>query len=77
MWYIYQNAAKNLSHVFGKFKTLSEHFKNCIYNLETIEEFESIWDDLLDAYELREKSWLKGIYELCEKWAQVDGQSHF
>ncbi|XP_050147592.1 protein FAR1-RELATED SEQUENCE 5-like [Malus sylvestris] len=52
-------------------------FKRCIYDPETIEEFESNWDKLLDDYELRRNDWLEGRYLLREKWAQVYGRDHF
>ncbi|KAB2611995.1 protein FAR1-RELATED SEQUENCE 7-like [Pyrus ussuriensis x Pyrus communis] len=67
LWHIYQKAARNLNHV------LSE----CIYDPETVEEFESSWNKLLDDYELRGNDWLEGIYLLHEKWAQVYGRDHF
>ncbi|XP_070667414.1 protein FAR1-RELATED SEQUENCE 5-like [Malus domestica] len=56
---------------------ISEDFKRCIYDPETIEEFESNWNKLLDDYELRGNDWLEGIYLVREKWAQVYGRDHF
>ena len=77
MAYIYRNAAKHLNQVFSEFSTFSQAFKSCVYDPETIEEFESSWKDLLDYYDLKENSWLKELYELREKWAQVYGRSNF
>lgn len=73
LWHIFQNAAKHLNHVFSKFNTFAQDFKRCIYNPETVEDFISSWECLLDQYSLRENTWLKGMYELREKWAQVYG----
>ncbi|KAM2487712.1 hypothetical protein ACFX1W_039607 [Malus domestica] len=56
---------------------ISEDFKRCIYDPETVEEFESSWNKLLNDYELRGNDWLEGIYLLREKWAQVYGRDHF
>ena len=53
LWHIYQNAARNLNHVFSEFKSFTQDFKRCIYDPETVEEFESSWNKLLDDYELR------------------------
>ncbi|KAB2613207.1 protein FAR1-RELATED SEQUENCE 5-like [Pyrus ussuriensis x Pyrus communis] len=64
---ISENAARNLNHVFSE----------CIYDPETIEEFESSWNKLLDDYELGGNDCLEGIYLLREKWAQIYGQYHF
>lgn len=51
LWHIFQNAAKHLNHVFSEFSTFSQAFKSCIYDPETIEEFESSWKALLDNYD--------------------------
>lgn len=48
-----------------------------MYNPETVEDFISSWESLLDQYSLRENTWMKGMYKLHEKWAQVYGRSHF
>ncbi|XP_008373006.1 protein FAR1-RELATED SEQUENCE 5-like [Malus domestica] len=56
---------------------ISADFKRCIYDPESVEEFESSWNKLLDDYELRGNNWLEGIYLLREKWAQVYGRDHF
>ncbi|KAL6205398.1 hypothetical protein ACLB2K_022658 [Fragaria x ananassa] len=77
LWHIYQNAAKHLNPVFEKFSMFSQDFKRCIYNPESVEEFESSWKDLLDYYDLTENDWLKDLYELREKWAQIYGRSNF
>ena len=55
----------------------SQDFKRCIYYPKSIEEFESSWKDLLDYYDLTENDWLKDLYELREKWAQIYGWSNF
>ncbi|KAK9928183.1 hypothetical protein M0R45_025329 [Rubus argutus] len=49
----------------------------CVYDPETIEEFESSWKDLLDYYDLKENGWLKELYQLRGKWAHVYGRSNF
>ncbi|KAK9926866.1 hypothetical protein M0R45_024074 [Rubus argutus] len=59
-------------------RTRAEFLKKaCVYDPETIEEFESSWKDLLDYYDLKENGWLKELYQLREKWAQVYGRSNF
>ncbi|TXG65423.1 hypothetical protein EZV62_006698 [Acer yangbiense] len=77
LWHIFQNAAKRLSQVFNEFKTFSRDFKKCVYHPETVEEFESNWQALLDDYGLGEIDWLEGLYKLREKWTQVYARSHF
>ncbi|KAK2658283.1 hypothetical protein Ddye_004816 [Dipteronia dyeriana] len=61
LWHIFQNAAKRLSPVFNEFKTFSKDFKKCVYHPETVEEFESNWQALLDDYGLEENDRLEGM----------------
>ncbi|XP_026442601.1 protein FAR1-RELATED SEQUENCE 5-like [Papaver somniferum] len=77
LWHISQNAAKHLSKTFSKFKSFALDFKSCIYNPETIEEFEQDWKKMFEKYELTKNEWLQGIYDLREKWAQVYSHSYF
>lgn len=77
LWHIFQNAAKHLNHVFEKFSTFSQEFRSCVYDPETIEEFKSSWKSLLEKFGLSENVWLKSLYEIREKWAQVYGRSNF
>ncbi|KAL6527827.1 hypothetical protein OROMI_029638 [Orobanche minor] len=77
IWHIYQNALRNLSHVFTKFKSFNGDFKRCIYEGEVEEEFLSNWTDLLENYDLKEEKWMQTLFEKKEKWAQVYGRQHF
>ncbi|KAL5731800.1 hypothetical protein ACHQM5_004497 [Ranunculus cassubicifolius] len=77
IWHIYQNALRNLSHVFSKYKSFNDDFMRCIYEAEVEEEFLAHWSSLLEKYDLKEEKWLNGIFLLREKWAQVYGREHF
>ncbi|KAH7838581.1 hypothetical protein Vadar_028589 [Vaccinium darrowii] len=72
-----ENAAKHLSQVFAKFKSFTSRFKACIYEGETIEEFESRWKKLLEDFKLTDNVWLQKLYEFREKWAQVFSHAYF
>ena len=43
-------------------------FNKCLYACETVEEFQSKWDELLITFNVTENSWLKKLYTLREKW---------
>ncbi|XP_052187077.1 protein FAR1-RELATED SEQUENCE 5-like [Diospyros lotus] len=75
LWHLCQNAAKNLSN--DGYKSFAPQFKACIYNPETVEEFEQSWDKLLEDNGLRGNEWLQRTYELRKKWAQVYNRAHF
>ncbi|KAI3853699.1 hypothetical protein MKW98_025216 [Papaver atlanticum] len=77
LWHLFQNASKHLTEVFKVFKSFSVQFKACIYDPETVEEFEESWSKLLDEYGLRGIVWLQGLYELRKMWAQVYSRGHF
>ncbi|XP_026419234.1 protein FAR1-RELATED SEQUENCE 5-like [Papaver somniferum] len=75
LWHLFQNASKHLTEVFKASKSFSVQFKSCIYDPETLQEFEESWSKLLDEYGLRGIAWLQGLYELRKMWAQSRG--HF
>jgi hypothetical protein len=41
---------------------------NCINLTETIDEFESTWDFILDRYYLRSDDWLQILYAMRQQW---------
>lgn len=77
LWHIDRNACANLSNVFKKFKKFASEFQKCIYFPETVKEFEERWKKLLLNFGLDNNPWLKNLYRLRTKWAQVYGRNHF
>ncbi|XP_059638968.1 protein FAR1-RELATED SEQUENCE 5-like [Cornus florida] len=77
VWHIYQNAAKNLSHVFHASSQFAHDFGNCVYDYEDEDEWLLAWESMLDKYSLKENKWLKELFEVREKWAMVYGQHTF
>ncbi|XP_058180152.1 protein FAR1-RELATED SEQUENCE 5-like [Rhododendron vialii] len=55
----------------------SHHGLSCIYDGETIEEFEESWKKLLVDVKLIDNVWLQKLYEFREKWAQVYSHAYF
>ena len=58
IWHIYQNAAKQLSNVFEKFKDFTKDFSSCIYDYEDEEDFLNAWKNMLGKYNLKNNNWL-------------------
>ncbi|KAK9992329.1 hypothetical protein SO802_027314 [Lithocarpus litseifolius] len=77
LWHIYQNALKNLNHLFKNQKTFTADFKSCIYDGEYEEEFISAWENMLEKYDLQENEWLQDQFKVREKWAMVYGRNTF
>jgi zinc finger SWIM domain-containing protein 3 len=71
LWHIYQNAAKNLSHVINEYRQFLAQFKKCIYEERSVAYFNEIWNELLVKYNLEDNSWLNNLYRLWAHWTDV------
>lgn len=60
-----------LPHAVNAHPHFQMDFDRCIHRAETVEEFESCWDALLEKYVLRENEWLKSLYEDRHQWVSV------
>ena len=77
IWHIYQNAAKQLSSVFGKFREFAKDLSSCIYDYEEEDEFIKAWNTMLTNYDLVHNDWLKRMFDIKDKWALVYGRETF
>ena len=77
LWHIYQNALKNLNHLFKSQKTFNADCRSCIDDGEYEEEFISAWENMLEKYDLQENEWLQDLFKEREKWAMVYGRNTF
>ncbi|XP_059663898.1 protein FAR1-RELATED SEQUENCE 5-like [Cornus florida] len=77
VWHIYQNAAKNLSHVFHSTSQFAHDLGNCVYDYEDEDEWLLAWESMLDKYSLKENKRLKELFDVREKWAMVYGRHTF
>ncbi|KAH0888475.1 hypothetical protein HID58_050904 [Brassica napus] len=46
-------------------------YEKCIYQSQTVVEFDSVWNSLINKYGLRDDVWLREIYERREHWAHA------
>ncbi|XP_042950377.1 protein FAR1-RELATED SEQUENCE 5-like [Carya illinoinensis] len=71
LWHILKKLSEKLgSH--GAYKTgLKSQLLNCVYDSDTIEEFEGSWEVLITKYNLQENAWLKSLYAERMYWAPV------
>lgn len=77
VWHIYQNAAKNLSHVFHISKQFAYDFGKCVYDHENEEKWLLAWNDMLQKYNLTSNIWLGDLFEERKKWALVYSRHTF
>ena len=71
VWHMYQNAAKQLKEVFGRYSTFAANFSSRVYDYDYEDDFLDAWDNMLDKYDLKNNSWLQRQFQLREKWALV------
>ncbi|XP_042952232.1 protein FAR-RED IMPAIRED RESPONSE 1-like [Carya illinoinensis] len=71
LWHILKKLPEKLgSH--GAYKIgLKSQLLNCVYDSDTIEEFEGSWEVLITKYNLQENAWLKSLYAERTYWAPV------
>ena len=69
VWHIYQNAAKQLNHVFHSSNCFASDLGNCVYGYE--DEWLDAWNNMLKEYDLVDNEWLTEIFAVKEKWAMV------
>ncbi|XP_008786389.2 protein FAR1-RELATED SEQUENCE 5-like [Phoenix dactylifera] len=77
VWLVYQNAVKNLNHIFQSSPSFETDFSRCVYDCEYEDEFISAWQKMLEEYNLTENAWLSKMYEDRKKWAVVYGREIF
>lgn len=70
-WNILREAQEKLSHVYLMFPTFEAEFQKCINLTETIEEFESCWESLLERYKVVDNEWLRSMYNAKQQWVPV------
>ncbi|PSR86724.1 Protein FAR1-RELATED SEQUENCE like [Actinidia chinensis var. chinensis] len=67
-WDVLREGQERLAHVCYVHRNFQVELYNCINLTETIEEFESAWDSVLDKYELRTNDWLQSLYSARAQW---------
>ncbi|TKY50038.1 FAR1-RELATED SEQUENCE 3 [Spatholobus suberectus] len=67
-WHILREGQEKLAHVCLVHPNFQVELYNCINLTETIEEFESSWNFILDKYELRKNDWLQSLYKARAQW---------
>lgn len=70
-WHVLREGQEKLAHVCHIHPQFQVELYNCINLTETIEEFESSWDLILDKYDLRRNDWLQSIYNARAQWVPV------
>lgn len=67
-WDMLREGPERLAHACYSHPNFQVDLYNCINSTDTIEEFESSWDSILDKYDLRRNDWLQSLYNARAKW---------
>ncbi|XP_041007328.1 protein FAR1-RELATED SEQUENCE 5-like isoform X2 [Juglans microcarpa x Juglans regia] len=68
LWHILKKVPEKLgSH--GSYKSgLKNALMKCVYDTQSVEEFEKCWDELITTYNLHENAWLQSLFAEREYW---------
>ncbi|GKU98206.1 hypothetical protein SLEP1_g11238 [Rubroshorea leprosula] len=76
-WNVFREAQEKLSDVYGSHPTFESELQRCINLIETVDEFESCWESLLQRYNLGDNEWLQSMYNIRQHWVPVYLQDTF
>lgn len=70
LWHLFNNSMENISSCFSG-PNFQKDFRNCIYESDSEENFDTLWRNLVSDYDLENNLWLEELYASREKWALV------
>lgn len=77
-WHIMSKMPKEMGVVYGALpRTFQVEFDRCVNKSETTDEFESVWQMILDKYNLRGNDWLQSLYIDRKLWVPIHVRDTF
>ncbi|KAF4363932.1 hypothetical protein G4B88_004232 [Cannabis sativa] len=70
-WAIFRETKEKLPQLYQSQPTFEAEFKKCVNESETINEFESSWESLLQRYYIMDNEWLRSMYSARQQWVPV------
>ncbi|XP_071686542.1 protein FAR1-RELATED SEQUENCE 3-like [Rutidosis leptorrhynchoides] len=67
-WQVLREGNERLAHVCHMHPNFQTELYNCINLTDTIDEFESCWNFIIDKYDLRSNDWLQSIFDVRQQW---------
>ncbi|KAJ6369114.1 hypothetical protein OIU78_001477 [Salix suchowensis] len=68
---IVRETQEKLANIYRSHPMFETEFKKCINETETIDEFESSWQSLLQRYYVMDNEWLQSMYNARQQWVKV------
>ncbi|KAJ4846615.1 hypothetical protein Tsubulata_014625 [Turnera subulata] len=66
-----EETQEKLAHIYHSHPTFETEFKRCINETDTVDEFESSWQSLLQRYYVMDDEWLQSMYDARQQWVPV------
>lgn len=70
-WGIFRETQEKLAQIYQSHPIFETEFHKCINETETIDEFESSWQSLLERYYVMDNEWLQSMYNARQQWVPV------
>ncbi|KAJ0775581.1 putative transcription factor FAR family [Helianthus annuus] len=67
-WDVLREGHKRLAYVCHMHPNFQVELYNCINSTDTVDEFETTWDFILDRYDLKRNDWLQLLYSMRQQW---------
>ncbi|KAG6643252.1 hypothetical protein CIPAW_09G196800 [Carya illinoinensis] len=77
LWHILKKVPEKLGSHRAYKSGLKTQLMKCVYDSQTIEEFEKSWEELIGAYNLEENVWLQSLYAERTHWVPVFLKEYF
>ncbi|XP_074318364.1 protein FAR1-RELATED SEQUENCE 5-like [Silene latifolia] len=76
LWHILQNADTNLKD-HPQFPEIDRDLCTLVHESITEEELQDMWDDFMEKYNLRRNKWLRGAWDMRQRWMPVFWKDNF
>ncbi|KAF5441779.1 hypothetical protein F2P56_037010 [Juglans regia] len=68
LWHILKKVPEKLSSYASYKSGMKNALMKCVYDTQTVDEFEKCWDHFITSYKLHENAWLSSLYTEREYW---------
>ncbi|KAF5471691.1 hypothetical protein F2P56_008464, partial [Juglans regia] len=77
LWHILKKVPEKLGSYAAYRSGLKTQLMKCVYDTQTIEDFEKCWAEFINTYDLNDNAWLNSLYAERENWVPVFLKEHF
>ncbi|KAG9136788.1 hypothetical protein Leryth_004542 [Lithospermum erythrorhizon] len=70
-WSVFRQTKENVAHTYQMHPSFDMELKKCVNDAESIEEFESCWELIMEKYYVTDNEWLQSMYSIRHQWVPV------